>query len=52
MRKPKVFTLQNILGNSHKGFNKLSQDDSDHDADVTDSDNEEFQKPIKSRPKA
>ncbi|KAK7115903.1 peptidyl-glycine alpha-amidating monooxygenase B-like isoform X2 [Littorina saxatilis] len=50
MRTPKVFNMQSFLGNSHKGFDKLSQEDSDHDADVlSDSDNEEFKKPIKSK---
>ena len=50
MRAPKTFNMQSFLGNSHKGFDKLSQEDSDHDADVlSDSDNEEFRQPIKTK---
>lgn len=50
MRSPKVFNLQSFLGNSHKGFDKLSQDDSDHDNEaLSDSDNEEFRQPRKSK---
>ncbi|KAK7496068.1 hypothetical protein BaRGS_00012769 [Batillaria attramentaria] len=50
IRSPKVFNLQSFLGNSHKGFDKLSQDDSDHDNEaLSDSDNEEFRQPRKSK---
>ncbi|XP_076444228.1 peptidyl-glycine alpha-amidating monooxygenase A-like isoform X2 [Babylonia areolata] len=46
----RVFNFKHLLGNSHRGFDKLSQEDSDHDADVlSDSDNEEFRQPMKSK---
>ncbi|XP_025077135.1 peptidyl-glycine alpha-amidating monooxygenase-like isoform X2 [Pomacea canaliculata] len=53
LRSPKVFSLQGFLGSSHKGFDKLSQDDSDHEGDAhSDSDHEEFRQPQKGKNKA
>ncbi|GFS07686.1 peptidyl-glycine alpha-amidating monooxygenase [Elysia marginata] len=48
----KVFNLQGFLGNSHKGFDPLSTEESDHELDQEDSDRDEYLAPrkIKSNP--
>ncbi|XP_067667286.1 peptidyl-glycine alpha-amidating monooxygenase B-like [Haliotis asinina] len=47
-KKQKVFSLQSFLGNSHKGFDRLSTEESDHELDpLDDSDQEEYTAPSK-----
>ncbi|XP_041372877.1 peptidyl-glycine alpha-amidating monooxygenase B-like [Gigantopelta aegis] len=49
-KNPKVFSLQNILPHSHKGFDRLSMEESDHEADpLDDSDQEEYTAPRKQK---
>nr|AAD42258.1 alpha-amidating enzyme precursor 1 [Lymnaea stagnalis] len=50
--KPRVFNLQGIMGNSHKGFDPLSTEESDHEGDPDDSDHKEYLAPKRIKSKA